>query len=106
MNKVIRDGQVAVIYSPGYGAGWYTWNDTIIEDSQRLLFDPEIVKMIEENRRDEIEAYADRVYGEDGYWSTGDLQVAWVPQGEEFMIKEYDGYESVILLRDLPLIKA
>lgn len=106
MNKVIRDGQVAVIYSPGFGAGWYTWNDTRIEDSQRLLFDPEIVKMIEENRRDEIEAYADRVYGEDGYWSTGNLQVAWVPQGEKFMIKEYDGAEHVILLRDLPLIKA
>ena len=26
MNKVIRDGKVAVLYSPGYGAGWYSWN--------------------------------------------------------------------------------
>ena len=26
MQKVIRDGKVAVLYSPGYGAGWYTWS--------------------------------------------------------------------------------
>lgn len=26
MDKVIRDGMVAVIYSPGYGAGWSSWN--------------------------------------------------------------------------------
>ena len=26
MEKVIRDGKVAVLYSPGYGAGWsYSW---------------------------------------------------------------------------------
>ena len=24
MEKVIRDGKVAVLYSPGYGAGWTT----------------------------------------------------------------------------------
>ena len=26
MDKVIRDGKVAVLYSPGFGAGWSTWS--------------------------------------------------------------------------------
>lgn len=27
MDKVIKDGKVAVLYSPGFGAGWFTWNN-------------------------------------------------------------------------------
>lgn len=26
MKKLIRDGKVAVLVSPGFGAGWSTWN--------------------------------------------------------------------------------
>ena len=34
MEKVIRDGKVAVLYSPGYGAGWSTWcyNDDLVKN--------------------------------------------------------------------------
>jgi hypothetical protein len=32
MEKVIRDGKVAVLYSPGYGAGWYSWNRDQVRD--------------------------------------------------------------------------
>ena len=35
MNKLIRDGMVAVLYSPDYGSGWYTWN----QDDPEILFD-------------------------------------------------------------------
>ena len=45
MEKVIRDGKVAVLYSPGYGAGWYSWHD--IED---LLYDPAVVEMVEKGK--------------------------------------------------------
>lgn len=44
-NKVIRDGKVAVVYSPGFGDGWYTWN----MDCPELLFDPIIVQCVENN---------------------------------------------------------
>ena len=27
--KYIKDGKVAVAYSPGFGAGWSTWNDDV-----------------------------------------------------------------------------
>jgi hypothetical protein len=46
MDKVIRDGQVAVLYSPGFGAGWYSWNREMPE----LLFEPNLVAMIEDSR--------------------------------------------------------
>ena len=43
MDKVIRDGKVAVLVSYGYGAGWSTWNSA---RSDSLLFDPDIVQMV------------------------------------------------------------
>ena len=36
MNKLIKNGKVAVLYSPGFGAGWFTWNPTMPE----LIFEP------------------------------------------------------------------
>jgi hypothetical protein len=45
MDKVIRDGKVAVLYSPGYGAGWYSWHD-----NEELLYDPVIVDMVESKK--------------------------------------------------------
>ncbi len=49
MEKVIRNGMVAVLVSPGYGAGWYSWND-----HKELLFHPKIVEMVEKRRTEEI----------------------------------------------------
>jgi hypothetical protein len=43
LKKVIRDGKVAVLYSPGFGAGWYSWNSSV----PQCLFSPEIVAMVE-----------------------------------------------------------
>ena len=49
MEKVIRNGQVAVLYSAGFGAGWYSWND-----KKELLFHPKLVEMVENNKQSEI----------------------------------------------------
>lgn len=43
IKKVIRDGKVAILYSPGYGAGWYSWNSGV----RQCLFSPEIVAALE-----------------------------------------------------------
>jgi len=90
MNKVLRDGRVAVIYSPHYGAGWYSWHGI-----PELLFDPAVVAMIETNRYEDIESYCaehwpDRVVGD-----PEDLTIAWVEEGREFQIEEYDGAERL-----------
>jgi hypothetical protein len=102
MKKLIRDGKVAVLISPGYGAGWYTWHDR-----EELLFDPVIVEMVLEKRHDEIASYVDKTYGEVPYADgTEDLTVKWIPEGAEFMIREYDGSESLLLKDNDYWIKA
>lgn len=96
--RVVRDGKVAVLYSPGYGAGWSSWADFGL--AQKLIFDPEIVAWVENGKEGE---YPDleRKYGviAEGFHDGGsiDLQIRWVPIGAKFRIHEYDGSESVIL---------
>jgi hypothetical protein len=46
MKKLIRDGKVAVLYSPGFGAGWSTWNQELPE----LVFNPVIVDFVEKEQ--------------------------------------------------------
>ena len=50
--RVVRDGRVAVLVSPGFGAGWSTWADR--ELRERLLFDPEVVAWVEGGKVDKI----------------------------------------------------
>jgi hypothetical protein len=95
-DKVVRDGKVAVLLSPGYGAGWYTWNQAHPE----LLFLPRVVEMVLNGTSHyEIEVYVQSLYEEDELYVGGavDLVVKWVPQGEQFRIEEYDGAESLVL---------
>lgn len=104
MEKVIKDGKVAVLYSAGFGAGWSTWNPGLEE----LVFHPKLVEMVLNDRQNEI----------DGNWLTenlgkeyanvfcggvNDLTIAWLPIGTKFLITEYDGAESIITIDDLIL---
>jgi len=92
MDKVIRDGKVAVLYSPGYGAGWYSWHG-----EEKLLYDPVIVGMIESHKYyTEIVEYCQERYGDQHYFKGAeDLRIEWVDVGREFRITEYDGSESI-----------
>jgi hypothetical protein len=108
VDKVVRDGNVAVLYSPGYGAGWSTW-----ERIPGIEFDPVLVKWVEDGKPD----LGDRnVYRADNYthgvpeWlaeylkdkydieflgGVPDLEIKWIPEGTRFYISEYDGSEHV-----------
>lgn len=93
MNKLVRDGRVAVLYSPDYGSGWYTWN----ADTPEILFDPAIIKLLEEEKFDELKTYVTLKYPNMYTGGLYELQVAWVPEGKQFRINEYDGAESIEL---------
>lgn len=94
MKKLIRDGKVAVLYAPNYGAGWYTWHGV-----EELLFDPAVVEMVEQDPMGDVEEYCNKTYGDEHYYGGAeDLTVRWIPVGAKFRIDEYDGYESIILL--------
>jgi hypothetical protein len=92
MNKKIRNGKVAVLFSPYHGAGWYSWHNI-----EELLFDPKVVDMVlEKTSAETIELYCNEVYGK-GYYYGGadDLEVKWLPVGTPFRIHEYDGAETL-----------
>lgn len=93
MEKVVRDGKVGVIYSPDYGAGWYTWNTEYPE----ILFDPNLINFLEKDEVEKLRAYMELKYPEVFVSEHSlDLVVEWIPEGTEFKIEEYDGAESIV----------
>lgn len=100
--KMVQDGKVAVLYSPDYGAGWYSWN----EQHPGLLFDKEIVEAVLGGDYKQAINIAQQKY-KDAYTNGGySLQVKWVPEGTQFYIKEYDGSERVVLETEHKFITA
>ena len=99
MNKVIRDGKVAVLVSPGFGAGWSTWCRG--HNAEAILFDPEVVAWVENHKRGPLPNMETK-YGVEGFFDGGasDLQVQWVPVGKKFRVHEYDGNEHLVFEED------
>jgi len=97
--KLIKDGNVAILYSPGYGAGWSSWaHEPGV--AEFLLFDRRLVEAAKaEATQDEVEAFLATIFGADQYIGTGgwdQIETAWVKQGSLFLISEYDGFESIV----------
>ena len=102
MEKVIRDNNVAVVYSPGFGAGWYTWN----QEYPDMVYDPTVVFYVEQGRKDELLAYC-QLKWPDAYLGGADsLKIEWLPLGTEFRIHEYDGSENIEVKENLDWIIA
>lgn len=97
MNKLIRDGKVAVLVSPGHGAGWSTWN----AEHEEILFDPAIVEFVEHNKWEELDVYVKLKYPQIYAGGMRDLQVEWLPEGTEFIVNEYDGSETLEIKSDI-----
>ncbi len=94
MKKVIRNGKVAVLYSPGYGAGWYSW-----ESIPEIVFDSRIIEKVEAGKQTEITDEFMKSLGYTGYWGGAeDLEIEWIPEGMSFEIEEYDGNESIHII--------
>lgn len=101
MEKVIRDGKVAVLYSPGFGAGWSSW----ITD-EKAIFDPTIVACVESGDFDKLNTYMTLWYPDAYTGGMDDLTIAWLPVGTEFRIHEYDGSESIEIKEEMNWITA
>ena len=97
-DRVIRNGLVAVLYSPGYGAGWRTWND---DYGDAILFDPWIVDILlndNYSRKEQVQrilAYCTLKYPNLYTGGVRDLTIEWIPVGTAFRIDDYDGNESI-----------
>jgi hypothetical protein len=103
MEKLIRDGNVAVLISPCFGAGWYSWN----REHQELLFNPKLVELVEQGKTNQIdEDWVKENLGIENVYCGGadDLKIHWLPIGTVFQVDEYDGAESITTIDDLHII--
>lgn len=94
MKKVIENGKVAVLYSPGFGAGWSTWND-----DNRIVFDSRIIEKVMSGKQSELTDEFMESLGYTGYWGgSRALKIKWLPEGTIFEIEEYDGNEDIRII--------
>lgn len=80
-----------VLISPGYGAGWSTW------EGKGLATDIRIIDAFERGISEEEmhELCAELGYGDIYMGGFKNLIVEEIPAGTIFRIAEYDGYESI-----------
>ena len=87
-----------VLISPGYGAGWSTW------ECPEMAFDERLIRAFECGISEED---MKALCVECGYMPLGnppfmggfeDLEVVEVPSGTVFRIHEYDGFESIEIM--------
>jgi hypothetical protein len=86
MEKIMK-----VLISPGYGAGWSTWN--YID----LAFDPDIIQAFEAGLDEEdMRLFIISLGYEEPYMGGYDCcKVVDIPKGTKFKIREYDGSEYI-----------
>jgi len=96
VERVIVDGNVAVLVSENFGAGWSTWN---LEYQETLLFHPKLVQACERGLNEgEVKLLLENMGYDDVYcggWD--DVSIEYVPQGQRFGLHEYDGSESLFI---------
>lgn len=96
MNKLEKDGKVAVIVSPGFGAGWSTWAQGYAEG---MCMDADIAEaVLAEDYQRAYEIAESKYPG--AYTNQQDLEIHWVTKGEAFEITEYDGFESLQVISE------
>ena len=101
MEKVIKDGMVAVLVAPGFGAGFSTWGAPI-----EAIFNPTLIELVQQEKVQEAIDFVEKNWEDVYTGGVQDLVVNWVPEGSEFIIEEYDGSETLMLKTDYNWIKA
>lgn len=94
MSKLIQDGKVAVVYSPGFGAGWSTWAPS--DAKEFMCTNAEIAAAVLAGDIELAKKIAIEKSGHDYVCTLADaLKIQWVKVGSQFDIREHDGYETV-----------
>lgn len=101
MQKYILNGQVAVIHSNGWGTPWATWHPETIFDAQfiRLYLrwqDTECGSLEERKAEDAAYFYLKEWHPHVAFRGFDSLELTWLPEGQEFIIREYDGIEVIV----------
>jgi hypothetical protein len=96
-------GEVAVLISQGFGAGWYSWNQEYLQS----LYSPAYVLWVLGGKpKDEIPSTR-AVFGREFYGGGAEsLYVEWLSPGTKFRIDEADGAEHLVRLSNEQYLEA
>jgi len=96
MEKLERGGKVAVLVSPGFGAGWSSWAD----DDQRdaLLMDKELCTLVDAGNIDGAVTLAKSMFPHFYEGGREGLEVKWLDKGTVFEVEEYDDSERLHII--------
>ena len=97
-----ENGELGVLVSGGFGAGWSTWND------KELAYDKRIIdKWLEGATSTEMCNFVESLgYSRPYMGGYRDIEIVFVPRGTVFRIHEYDGNEYIETLDDMDMIVA
>ena len=93
IEKIEKDGRIAVLYSPGFGSGWSSWADD--DQKEALCMDARIVGPVLAGDKAGAVAAALAMFPDFYAGGADDLKVMWIEKGAAFEVDEYDGSESV-----------
>lgn len=101
MQKYVVNGQVAVLHSCDWGTPWATWYPETMFDAQLIKLylrwqDTECGSKEELRVEDDAYFYLREQHPDATYRGFEGLTVTWLPEGQEFIIREYDGVEVVV----------
>ena len=101
MKMFKKDGFTAVLVSPGFGAGFSTWGKT------EMAVDFDLIEaFIKEDRERFMYILEEKYEGLIMSCTMDDLELEWIIEGTQFMIKEYDGNERIVKVDELNIITA
>ena len=90
-----------VLISPGYGAGWSTWN------SPEMAVDERLIEAFENGiSKEGMKRLCEELGYESYMGGFEDLKITEVPSGSLFQIREYDGSEYIEIFNDLDWLRA
>lgn len=91
-NKLRNEqGEIAVLYSPRYGAGWFSWNTGVPD----CLFDGDVACAVQAGDLAKAQQIAEAKWP-NGYWGGAEtLRIEWMRPGSVFAVTQHDGNESI-----------
>lgn len=103
MNKLEKDGLVAVVISPISGLGWSIEGD---DNKEMLCMDADIAQAVIDNDIKKAVFLANQKGANFNEGIRPNLVIKWVPKGSKFLIKEYAGSESLYVYDDKDYMEA
>lgn len=111
-----KDGQIAILVSGGFGAGWSTWNYQEVAYDKRIVEfwlskkdDKQFMRNIDSLSDNATKKETKALFASWGYPNVyfggfADIDIEWVNKGQPFIIDEYDGSETLQVMTDIPFI--